>query len=404
MADPNLSSSSHPRMAPFLRRRAAPLLGALTFLLVVAFGAHTVTNAETDLVLGTGDATRQPYTVSLVSQTTEQPSSDDALSVADVAEAANAAVVTVYTFVDDGAFESTFPNIEPNPGNLPQAGPGDDPTPLGAGSGWILTDDGYVVTNAHVVQGATSFTVEYFDGTQIEAELIGTDAFQDVAVLKLALDDGETPLGVSAVGDSAAVRPGDEVVAIGSPLGEFTNSVSDGNIGGLDRSLDVGDGTSLDNLIQHDAEISPGNSGGPLLNMQGEVIGMNVAKVETAGANGAATSGLNFAIDGNTVVEIADTIIANNGSIAFPYLGVQTQLTPDGTVVAEVEPDGPAAQAGIEAGDVIVSLGEHAVDEDNGLMSLLLKHAPGETVTLTVERGDESVGIEVTLGTRPDSV
>ena len=404
MVDPKLSPS-RPGPAPARRRRVAPLLGALTFLLVAAFGAHTLTNAETELVLGTDGATQQPYTVSLVSQAmAEQPASDDDLSVADVAEAANAAVVTVYTFVDDGAFDSTFPKTEPGRGALPDSGTGDEPSPLGAGSGWILTDDGYVLTNAHVVQGATTFTVEFFDGTQVEAELIGTHAFQDVAVLKLDLEDGETLPGVSAVGDSAAVRPGDEVVAIGSPLGEFTNSVSDGNIGGLDRSLDVGDGTSLDNLIQHDAEISPGNSGGPLLNMRGEVIGMNVAKVETAGVNGATASGLNFAIDGNTVVEIAETIIANNGSIAFPYLGVQTRLSDEGTVVAVVEPDGPAAQSGIEAGDIIIGLDEITIDEDNGLMSLLLEHAPGDTVTLTVERADGSVDVDVTLGTRPDSV
>ena len=387
-----------------LKRRSAPYLAAAMLLLIVAFSVSSIANVKADLSSAT-TSTHEPYTVSLVSQVeTAEPAADVVLSVADVAETANAAVVTVYTFVDDGAFDSTFPRVEPGQGKNPEPGASDEPTPFGAGSGWIFTEDGYVVTNAHVVQGADSFVVQSSDGTQVEAELVGTDVFQDVAVLKLILEDGATVPGVSTVGDSSAVRPGDEVVAIGSPLGEFTNSVSDGNVGGLDRSLEVGNGTSLDNLIQHDAEISPGNSGGPLLNMRGEVIGMNVAKVETAGANGATVTGLNFAINGNTVTDIAETIIANNGSIAFPYLGVQTQLTIQGTVVAAVEPNGPAAEAGIEAGDVFLSVGDVTLDDENGLMSLLLEHAPGDTVTISVARGDAEVALEVTLGTRPDGI
>ncbi len=389
---------------PALLRRAFPFLAALTLLLVVVASVLGLSDAEADLVFGSDDAPG-PYTVSLVSQAaTQEADSGDALSVADVAEAAGSAVVTVYTFVDDGPFDSDFPGIKPDQETLPQEDPGDEPTPLGAGSGWILTAEGYVVTNAHVVQGADSFVVQYSDGTQVEAELVGTDVFQDVAVLKLVLMDGATVPGVSAVGESSAMRPGDEVVAIGSPLGEFTNSVSNGNIGGLDRSLDVGNGSSLDNLIQHDAEISPGNSGGPLLNMQGEVIGMNVAKVETAGANGATATGLNFAIDGDTVVGIAEEIIATNASIAFPYLGVQTQLTNEGTIVVAVEPASPASDAGIEEGDIFARIGDDDITDESGLMQLLLRREPGETVTVSVIRGDAEIELEVTLGTRPDEV
>ena len=398
-----LSRPARTGIVSTLKRRAVPYLVAATLLLVVAFSVFSISNMQADLS-SSATPPYEPYTVSLVSQVEQQePSANSALSVADVAETANAAVVTVYTFAEDGEFRSTFPDAEPNEGMVPRDGPSEEPTPLGAGSGWIFTEDGYVVTNAHVVQGADSFVVQYSDGTQVEAELVGTDGFQDVAVLKLGLDGATVP-GVSSVGDSTSLRPGDEVVAIGSPLGEFTNSVSDGNIGGLDRSLDVGNGTSLDNLIQHDAEISPGNSGGPLLNMRGEVIGINVAKVETAGTNGATVTGLNFAIDGNTVVGIAETIIANNGSIAFPYLGVQTQVTNQGTVAATVELDGPAARAGIEEGDVFVSIDGVSIDDENSLLNLLLEHAPGETVDISVARGDADVALEVTLVTRPESV
>jgi 2-alkenal reductase len=376
--------------------RFVPLVAAMAALMLIAFGAVQAVDAGSN---------PQEYKVSLVSQTaTEEPApadSEELSSVADVAEAANPAVVTIYTFIDAGTLEDGLKPVDPS-GQQEPADP-DEPTPLGAGSGWIYSADGYVVTNAHVVQGADSFVVQYHDGTQVEAELIGTDVFQDVAVLKLNLEGDEVP-GVATVGDSSQMRPGDEVVAIGSPLGEFTNSVSDGNIGGVDRSLEVGDGTSLDNLIQHDAEISPGNSGGPLLNLNGEVIGMNVAKVETTASNGATASGLNFAIDGNAVVERVDQIIENGGPVEYPYLGIQTQLTEAGQVVVAVEPDGPAAESGIQRGDILTGIDGTPVDEENSFMDLLLGHEPGETVTVTVERNGSTEDLDVTLGVRPDNI
>lgn len=385
-----------PRPTP--SRRGAFYLVAMGLLLAIAFGIYGVTNAEADLIRG-ASTSEAPYAVSLVSQ---PASEDDAAgssasqSVADVAERANAAVVTVYTFLEGDSTSGASPPFESGDESE------DGATPLGAGSGWVLTGDGYVVTNAHVVQGADSFVVQYYDDTQLEAELVGTDVYQDVAVLKLVLGAGESVPGVATVGNSEAIRPGDEVVAIGSPLGEFTNTVSDGTIGGLDRALDTGNGSSLPNLIQHDAEISPGNSGGPLLNMQGEVIGMNVAKVETTGANGVSASGLNFAIDGNTAVAIAETIIANNGSIVFPYLGIQTRVSESGAEVMAVEPDGPAAVAGFEAGDVVVAIDGVAVDNDTGLTDALFAHEPGDTVSITVTRDGGDVELEVTLGERPE--
>ena len=392
---------------PRQNRRLLTWTAALAALLMVAFVSFKA--VDVDAGQQPQEASKQQYKVSLVSQVaTEEPAETESASVADVAEKANAAVVTIYTFADGSAAGGGFPQTDPaNPGDgslKPGNDSDDEQTPLGAGSGWIYTEDGYVVTNAHVVAGADSFVVQYHDGTQVEAELVGTDTFQDVAVLKLNLEDGESVPGVSEVGDSSALRAGEEVVAIGSPLGEFTNSVSDGNIGGLDRSLDAGNGTALSNLIQHDAEISPGNSGGPLLNMSGEVIGMNVAKVETASTNGATASGLNFAIDGNTVVGIVEQIISNNGSIEFPYLGIQTEMTEQGQVVAAVEPAGPAADSGLQVGDVLTGIDGIMVDEENGFMQLLLTHQPGDTVSLTIERAGATEELTVTLGVRPDGI
>lgn len=373
------SVATHARIAP---RRWAVLATALAITGSVAVG-------------GTAGALAQGASTTPV---TQAETGDQ--SVADVAEIASPAVVTIYTFVDAGSLPGAQGSL---PGQSQQPA-SDDPTPLGAGSGWIYSEDGYVVTNAHVVSGADSFTVQYEDGTQVEATLVGTDVFQDVAVLKLDLGEGETVPAVAKVGDSSAMRAGDEVVAIGSPLGEFTNTVSDGNIGGLDRSLDGENGVTLDNLIQHDAEISPGNSGGPLLNMQGEVIGMNVAKVETTASNGATATGLNFAIDGNTVVAIVEEIIDQGGSVEYPYLGVQTQLTEDGLVVMEVEDGSPAADAGIERGDVLVGIDGEQVDVDTSFMDALLQHEPGDNVTIQVQRGGSTIDVDVTLGTRPSGV
>jgi 2-alkenal reductase len=335
------------------------------------------------------------YGVVLTSQAMTQESETLDGSVADVVDAANDAVVTIYTFVDQGSL----------PGRL---GPGEstdgEATPLGAGSGWIFNADGYVVTNAHVVAGAESFVVQYADGTQVEATLVGVDEYQDVAVLQLDLAVGETVPAIATIGDSSAIRPGDQVVAIGSPLGEFTNTVSDGIVGGLDRSLDTGYGYTLPNLIQHDAEISSGNSGGPLLNMQGEVIGMNVAKIDNSTANGASVSGLNFAIAGNTVTGIVEEIIETGTSVTYPYLGIQTGWSGDAQVVEAVEPGTPADEAGMQPGDVIVALDGEEISADAGLVDLLFQHRPGDTVTVTVERGGETIDITLTLGERPAEV
>lgn len=327
-----------------------------------------------------------------------QTTADTAMSVADVAEAANPGVVTVYnlqTINNANQFGVQIPN-QGNDSGEPQA--------VGAGSGWIYDSDGHVVTNAHVVAGAEEIEVEFYDGTTVTARVIGTDTVQDVAVLKLELDEGQELPGVSTIGDSGALRPGDQVVAIGSPLGEFTNSVSEGIIGGLDRSLDTETGGTLDNLIQHDAPISSGNSGGPLLNMQGEVIGMNVAKIDTAGSEQVSASGLNFAIDGNTVSNLADEIIASGESIAYPYLGVASQETLEGAGVVDVEPGGPADEAGIEAGDLITELNGEAIGPDSSLSQLLYQHRPGDEVELTIVRDGSTETVTVTLGTRPDSI
>jgi 2-alkenal reductase len=385
------------------RSLSTGLVGVLS-LLMVAVGAYSFNVA--------GAAEQTAYEVQLTAQeqdnataTATNETATTYQSVADVAEAVNPAVVTIYTYTSQA--QSQQETLQPrgsDNGNQPSEPNGGDEVALGAGSGWIYSADGYVVTNAHVVAGADAFTVRFHDGTEVEAELVGTDVFQDVAVLKLNLADGQEVPGVAAVGDSSAMRAGDEVVALGSPLGEFTNSVSDGIIGGLDRSLDTGEGYRLGNLIQHDADISSGNSGGPLVNMQGQVVGMNVAKIDSSMTTGASVSGLNFAIDGNTVAGIVDEIIASGESVVYPYLGIQSQWDGEGQVVQSVEAGSPAADAGIEGGDVIVAVDGDAVSDEVPLINLLFAHRPGDVVTVSVDRGGDQVDLQVTLGERPDDL
>lgn len=399
MLSPNATQDRPCSATHVVRRCLITAGGTLALVATLGVGSLQIVDAN---------AASQAATTPAATATTvaaQQDTGIQALSVADVAEIANPAVVTVTTFTNGESAAGGFQPTRPlNPGSQPGSSDSDESTPIGAGSGWILDSEGHVVTNAHVVNGADSFIVQYQDGTQVAAMLVGIDEFQDVAVLQLELAEGETVPGVAQVGDSTAVRPGDQVVALGSPLGEFTNSVSDGIIGGLDRSLDTGNGLSLDNLIQHDAELSSGNSGGPLLNMQGEVIGMNVASVQTTGMGNVSATGLNFAIDGNTVATIADEIISTNTSIPYPYLGVGTGTTQEGQVIGTVEPGSPADTAGLEPGDIVIAMDGNTFTEDATFMDLLLEHRAGDMVTLTVSRDGAEQNLTVTLGARPDSL
>lgn len=313
--------------------------------------------------------------------------------VADVAERANPATVTVLNLQQIGRF-GQFGEESSN-----------EIVPVGSGSGYIIDDLGHVVTNAHVVSGGADFQVQLYDGTVVDATLVGADDFQDVAVLKLELEEGESVPGTVSFGDSDTVRAGDTVVAIGSPFGEYTNTVTSGIVNAVDRSLDTGLGYALPNLLQHDADIYPGNSGGPLLNAAGEVIGMNVAKAVNMQASfGATDSNIGFAIESNAVKELVDEII-ETGKVARPYLGIRAQSTMQGQAVMSIEDGGPADAADLQAGDVITAIDGLRVDDDHSFINeLIFNHQPGDSVTLTILRNGEVMTIDVTLGERPAEI
>src|SRR5215217_6017208 len=335
------------------------------------------------------------------------------MSVADVAEKANPAVVTILNMQPISQADlSGISGIEGIP-DLPQIpgsdqGPSDNGdsadsdtlVPIGSGSGFIVDETGHVITNAHVVAGDEELTAVLSDGSDVPAKVVGSDDLLDVAVLELDLPAGESVPGKVTFGDSSTLRAGDQVVAIGNALGSFPNTVSEGTVNATDRSFPAEGG--LTTWIQHDAEIWHGNSGGPLLNLSGEVIGVNTAGIGS-GMMGTDTGSADmaFAVEGNTVCRAAAELLAN-GKITWPYLGIQGEATADGQSVAEVVEDGPSAAAGIEPGDVITALDGQEISPKDSLLDLLFGREPGDVVTITVERDGAPQTVQVTLGERPE--
>jgi len=274
-----------------------------------------------------------------------------------------------------------------------------------SGSGVIVSPDGHIITNNHVVQNTREVAVILVDGTVLPARIIGTDIYADLAVLKA---EGEMP-AVASLGNSDHLKPGETVIAIGSPLGDFKNTVTVGVVSATGRTLDTGKGYQMENLIQTDAAINRGNSGGPLVNLAGEVIGINTLVVRGSGISGDIAEGLGFAIPANTAKAVAEQIIAK-GYFARPYLGVRwQQITPSiaaiynlpvqwGVYITEVIPGSPAAQAGLQPGDIITRLGDIALGSDSSFINVLFSYAPGERVVIEVARGRRRIELEVTFG------
>jgi len=275
-----------------------------------------------------------------------------------------------------------------------------------SGSGVIISRNGYVITNNHVVEDARDVSLILAGGTQLAAEIIGTDKFADLAVLKV--EDERVP-SAATFGNSENLSPGETVIAIGSPLGKFKNTVTVGVVSAMDRSLRVSENYQMEGLIQTDASINQGNSGGPLINLAGEVIGINTLIVR--GGTSAVAEGLGFAIPSNRANLIAQQII-DQGYFARPYLGIDWEwITPGladayhlpvewGAYVSEVGPNSPAAEAGLRQGDIITRFGDRTLNNNNPFINALYDHAPGDTVPLTVKRNGDVLELEVTLTER----
>jgi serine protease Do len=276
-----------------------------------------------------------------------------------------------------------------------------------SGSGVIISDQGYILTNNHVIDGASQVSVVLADGTQLQASVVGADAFGDLAVLRAS---GKMP-AIASLGNSDTLKPGETVIAIGSPLGDFKNTVTVGVVSATGRSIDTGQGYQLEGLIQTDAAINHGNSGGPLVNLAGQVVGINTLIVRSSGSSGDVAEGLGFAIPANTVQAEADQLIAT-GKVARPYLGINYEwVTPDlaaayhlpvqwGVYLSQLDSNGPAAKAGLQRGDIIYQIGETTLDDTHSYMNTLFEYTPGQTVPMRIRRGSQDLQIQVTLGER----
>ena len=273
------------------------------------------------------------------------------------------------------------------------------------GSGFIISEDGYVVTNYHVIEGGNKITVITYDEYEHPATVVGYDEINDVALLKM-----EGSFSCVSIGSSDELQVGDQVMAIGNPLGELTSTLTVGYVSAKDRMVST-DGTAI-NMLQTDAAINSGNSGGPLFNAKGELVGINTAKYSGTSSSGASIEGIGFAIPIDDVIGILEDL-QNQGFVSSAYLGVlvseveasaQSYGVPAGAHVLEVTPGYCAEKAGILAKDIIIAVGDHKVDSLSALSRALRRFEAGDRTTITVWRGGVEMKLDIILDERPQEV
>lgn len=315
------------------------------------------------------------------------PSPTATPSFADIVETVQSSVVTVLVYFE-----------------------GEEETPAAIGSGVALFADDLIITNHHVIQDGDVLRVQTLDDQQYDVEVVGSDFFTDIAVLRVK--DGSTHLTPLALIDQTTLRPGDTVFTVGAALGDFRNSVTRGVVSGLNRTVVVPDaGFAYESLIQTDAAINPGNSGGPLLDGNGDVVGINTLVVRGDANTFAMGEGLGFAVPGSVVQSIAEALIAN-GEIPRPFFGIRHELVTfenaftygldeaKGEVVLGVESNSPAAVAGIERGDVLMSINGDAIDQDHPFINRLMSYSIGDTIHIELLRDTSDIEVDVTLTKR----
>ena len=275
-----------------------------------------------------------------------------------------------------------------------------------SGSGFILSADGYLLTNYHVIESASSIKATLYNGKSYDATLIGYDESNDIAVLKIDAE-GLTPV---TLGDSDNLNVGDDVIAIGNPLGELTFSLTSGSVSALNREVTLSSNVTM-NLIQTDCAINSGNSGGALFNLYGEVVGITNAKYSGSSGSGASIDNIGFAIPINSVRSIVDSII-EKGYVTKPYIGVMVSDVgeestkyglPEGAAVVSVTEGGPAEKAGIKANDIITEVNGKAISGKSDLSAVISEHAAGDKLTLSIYRQGETLSVTVEIGEQQTS-
>ena len=313
---------------------------------------------------------------------------DDAETVTATATAASRPVADTTSLAD------LYKQVSPSVVEITAASSDVFGTPAGGtGTGWLYDED-HVVTNQHVVDNAQRVTVQFHDGTEVQARVVGADGGTDVAVLEL---EGDAPDGVQPLtaGDSEGLEIGEPVVAIGSPFG-LEGSLTAGVVSGLGRTIEAPDGFAIDDVVQTDAALNPGNSGGPLLDTRGQVVGMNAQIASQSGQN----SGIGYAIPIETVESVVADLL-QDGTVEHAYLGVGLADGDNGARIAEVRDDGPAQDAGLRAGDVVVRADGEEITSGDDLRAAVNAKEPGDSLELEVRRGNGTRTITVELGTRP---
>ena len=353
-------------------KRTVTKISAGAAALVIAAGTGAATYAALD---DGGTTAVAPSSSSGTAQTVK----DGALTIGQVYDRTNASVVEITVTTQ-----------------APADGPMGSGTAQAQGSGFVYDSSGHVITNAHVVDGAESAKVRFADGKTYDATVVGVDASTDLAVLKV--EAPSSALHPLELADSSQAAVGDVVVAIGSPFG-LENSVTTGIVSALGRSMKAPNGYTITGSIQTDAAINHGNSGGPLLDLDGKVVGVNAQIESESGGN----DGVGFAIPSSTVKSIVAQIL-EDGSVQHAYLGVSVTAAADGTAgaqLAEVRSGTPAAEAGLQAGDVLTAVDGDAVSSAAALQSAIDAKKPGDRVILDYLRDGAHRTVTVTLGTRP---
>ena len=317
---------------------------------------------------------------------------DESVAMIEAAKRVDPAVVTITSTTSAAA-----PVASGTPGPQSEA----------LGTGIIFDSDGHILTNNHVVAGGTVFTVLFATAkSPITAKLVGKDSLNDLAVLKV---DGQLP-GIAQFGNSRDLQPGQRVMAIGSALGDFKNTVTSGVVSALHRTLSGQ--SEMDDMIQTDAAINHGNSGGPLINLGGEVVGVNTAIASRDPSSGDVAQGIGFAIPIDRARDVVAELLTR-GSVSHPYLGItykgidpqlqaQKSLGADhGALVTDVRSGSPSDRAGVRIDDIITAINGVEIDQDNTLFAVLSKHKAGDKVKLSILRKGNRVSADVTLGQRP---
>lgn len=315
------------------------------------------------------------------------PNMNPMVSIAPLVEAVEPAVVNVYV-----SASQQIPKQYQRFYGLPA-----ERTVQGQGSGFVISPDGYILTNNHVIAGATDIKVKFASGSDVPAKVVGTDPDSDIALLKIDVKDA---IPFLRLGSSDGMRVGDWAVAVGNPLG-LGHTVTMGIISGKGRNIpDI----PFEEFLQTDASINPGNSGGPLIALDGTVIGMNTAIVQGANSVG-------FAIPSDHIAGVLPQL-RENGKVARGFLGVEMVTDiPDaaqkalgaGVLVGSVSPEGPAAKAGIRSGDLVIGVGDAKVADAREMVRAVSSHAPGKEVVITVMREGKEKRLTVKLGERPAS-